>query len=111
MQRTQVLMVLMMGVAALSCGGGGGSTPGKSTNSNVGGADGGMGAGPAAGDRASSEVGLADASAEVSRDGSSDPLTAAPPEADGGPSSSLSSDESSDADAIRALEHRIAIVH
>jgi hypothetical protein len=38
-------------------------------------------------------------------------LTAAPPEADGGPSSSLSSDESSDADAIRALEHRISIVH
>jgi hypothetical protein len=98
--------MVMMGLTALSCGGGSPST-GRSTITDVGWVDGGMGGAPAAGDRASSAVGLSDAS--LARDGGSDPWAATSGAIDGGPSS-LPDGGSPDVNPIRVLEHRISKV-
>jgi len=106
MQKT---LVLMMGLVALGCGGGGSST-GRPTISDIGEADGGVDTGLADGGRTSTGAGLADASPARGRDGSSDPPTATPSGAEGGPSS-LPPGNSPDGSTILSLERRISVVH
>jgi hypothetical protein len=94
------ILMMVMGLGALGCGGGN-SSIGRSTITEVGwSADGGMG-----GASAEEAAGLSDAS--LAEDGGSDPLGSTPTEIDGG-RSSLPDGESPDVNPIRGLEHRIS---
>jgi hypothetical protein len=100
MKRTLKLVLMMMGPSVLGCGGGS-SSIGRSTITEIGwSADGGMG-----GASEEEAAGLSDAS--LARDRGSDPLGSTPTQIDGG-RSPLPDGESPDVNPIRGLEHRIS---